>query len=381
MRTRLATLAVTVALFGFASTAAEAALHAGDKIDITVYNHPELSAMRTIDADGNVAVPVVGRMTALNVEPDTLASRIQARLASYVRGVAVQVQLDAQTASVFVAGGPNGVIAYQPGMTLAAVVDRLTQQSTAAEPTDAANAQAVSNRSVQSGALDLNNGPIDFHRVTIVRDVTTLGPFDMIAMNRTGATGPALRPDDTIRLVDKPISVQVTGDVQKPGTAYLGIEEPLSQALTQVGGTAASSAENTLTLQRNGTATVVTLGSPEFSEPAHDGDVLVVPRATRVDVLGSVEKPGDTLLRGNSTLVGALYYAGGPAKYANLHAVTVVHGGVRTQYDLSRVQKGATGTNPQLVDGDTVFVAQGSTFDPSQIWNAIGAIGLFGLHI
>jgi len=202
-----------------------------------------------------------------------------------------------------------------------------------------------------------------------------------LALRGAGDPGPALLPDDTIQLVDKPIAVAVRGDVARPGTVYLDVDEPLSQALLQVGGPNATATETQITLTRNGASRQVTIGSPIFSQPAQNGDVLTFPRAPRVDVLGTVEKPGSTSLRGDATLVAALYYAGGPAAHANLKSVQVIHDGRRKTYDLAKLQKGDTGENPTLVDGDVVFVPQGSTFDWSQIWQAIGALGLFGLHI
>jgi hypothetical protein len=51
------------------------------------------------------------------------------------------------------------------------------------------------------------------------------------------------------------------------------------------------------------------------------------------------------------------------------------------QYDLGKLQKGGAGANPQLADGDIVFVPQGSTFEWSDVWGALGALGLFGVHL
>jgi protein involved in polysaccharide export with SLBB domain len=70
-------------------------------------------------------------------------------------------------------------------------------------------------------------------------------------------------------------------------------------------------------------------------------------------------------LKSNFSLVSALYTAGGPAKYANLHNVQVVQdGGARSSYDIVRLVKGDLSQNATLHDGDLVFVPQGSTFDP-----------------
>jgi protein involved in polysaccharide export with SLBB domain len=381
MRTRRAALVAAVVAFTALSGArAQAALHPGDKIDVTVYNHPELSGTRTLDASGNVALPIVGTISALNIEPATLADRLKSRLAPYVREVAVDVQLNAQSQSIFVAGGPNGVLRYQPGMTLSSVVDML-QTRNLTPAADGTDTNAVVAQTVANGPMDLLNGPINFRKVAIQRDSRVLGPYDLLALRAQGQAGPTLVPNDTIQLVDKPVVVSVLGDVVRPGIAYLNPQEPLSQAIVQVGGGATTSSQSSITLERGGETKVISMGDPLFSQPAQSGDHIVVPRAPRVDVLGNVAKPGETLLRGNTTLVSAIYYAGGPAQYANLKSVEVMHGGQRKVYNLANVQKGGTGDNPPLSDGDVVMVPQGSKFQVSDIWSALGSLGLFGVRL
>jgi len=378
MRRHYAAFIVALIVFGSSAAVADTILHPGDKIDVTVFNHPELSGTHTIDASGNVSLPVAGSVVALNVGPDALANVVRSRLAPYVRDVAVQVKLDTQTTSIFVTGGANGVIPYTPGMTIASAVVYLGRGAVA--PTPDAGAQVAPNN-VATGNLDLVNGPIDFHRVSIIRNGATLETLDVIRLRETGETGSALLPNDTIQLVDKPIAVRVTGDVQQPGIAYLNTSEPLSQALRQLGGPAASSRVDQLQLVRDGVTQYVSLGDPAFSQAARNGDQLVVPRAAQVDVLGNVEKPGGTMLRGSNTLVSAIYYAGGPSKFANLRAVQVIRNGQKQQYDLGKLQKGGSGDNPVLADGDVVFVPQGSTFQWNDVWGALGGLGLFGVHL
>ncbi len=380
MRLRYAAFIAALIVLGSSAASADTILHPGDKIDVTVFNHPELSGTRTIDASGNVSLPVAGSVVALNLDSDALANSVRNRLAPYVRDVAVQVKLDTQTTNIFVAGGPNGVIPYVPGMTVASAVAYLDRAAAVPTP-DAANSRQVAKHDTTAGGLDLVNGPVDFHHVTIVRNGSKLEPLDVIHLREIGDAGPELQPNDTIQLVDKPVGVRVTGDVERPGMAYLDANEPLSQALSQVGGPAASSRVDHLQLVRDGETQYVSLGSPAFSQAAKNGDQLVVPRATHVDVLGSVTKPGDTMLRGSNTLVSAIYYAGGPVKFANLRAVQVIRNGKKQQYDLGKLQKGGNGENPELADGDVVFVPLGSTFQWSDVWSALGAIGLFGVHL
>ena len=358
-----------------------AALHPGDKVAVTVYNHPELSVTSTIDAAGNVSLPVAGTVPAQNVGPDQLASRVQSRLAPYVRKPAVAVALQEQSDSIFVAGGPGGVLRYRPGESLSSALDEL--QAPALMPaltttTPQTNGYDAEARTARNPATNLEDGPVDYRSVKILREDHELGPFNIVALRDNGGPGPTLHPDDTIQLNNKPVAVHITGDVARPGIAYLYPSDPLSRAVDQVGGLNQTATQTHLTLETPGAAPeMVSLGSAPFSQPAQSGTRLVVPRAPRVDVLGIVKKPGETLLRGSETLVSSIYYAGGPDEYANLRAVQVTHNGVKTQYDLYKLSKGADGQNPTLVDGDLVFVPQGSTFNVSSIWQAIGSLGFF----
>ncbi len=380
MRNRCPVFVITTALLFSTNVGnAQAALHPGDKVEVQVYNHPELSGVRTLDAMGNVSVPVAGTVAAANLEPQDVAERIRYRLAPYVRKVTVQVRLETQSDSIFVAGGPGGSVKFVPGETLSSVVDRLQTTHVTPQAQSTTESAAVVRG---SDAVDLYNGAVDFRRVSIVRDRAVMGPYDLLALRAAGQVGPALAPNDTIQLVNKPVAVTITGDVQHPGIAYLREGEPLAGALSQVGGASPTTAtESGIVLERAGAANRVSLGGDQFSQPAQNGDHLFVPRAPHVDVVGNVTKPGDTVLRGTPTLVSAIYYAGGPSQYANLKAVQVIHGSDKHTYNLDALRKGRAGENPPLADGDVVLVPQGSTFDINQLWSAIGALGLFGLRL
>lgn len=392
MRNRVLSFVALLSLLGGGPVSAAGFLHPGDKVDVQVYNHPELSGPQSIDASGDVSLPLIGIVPAAGSSADELSRRLQSRLSSFVRNCSVQVRLQGQTQSIFVAGGPVGVLRYEPGETLSSVVDQLQgaapapvqQLSDASEgvgngvngyATTAGNRQAAHDAS--SPSIDLFNGPIDFRNVRLERDGKEMGPFDVLALRSAGQSGPKLAPGDTVRLADKPVAVSVTGEVQRPGVAHLAATEPLSQAIAQVGGPTAASSSDAILLVRGGMTKTVTAGSGEFSQPAQNGDRVYVARAPRVDVVGDVIKPGDTLLRGSSTLLTAIYYAGGPSDYANLKAVGVIHNGVKTQFDLSKVTKGGSGNNPHLVDGDVVIVPDGSHFKISDIWSALGPLSIF----
>jgi protein involved in polysaccharide export with SLBB domain len=70
----------------------------------------------------------------------------------------------------------------------------------------------------------------------------------------------------------------------------------------------------------------------------------------------------------------ALYVAGGPTKWANVRDIQVVHAGVRTSYDLSKLQHGDLSSSVPLVDGDVVYVPEGHKIDAAGFFAALGAV-------
>jgi len=339
------TLSLVIAMLLVGAPRALASLHPGDKIAILVYNHPELSLpSASIDADGEVTMPLAGGVDAKNLDAQRLARRIEAALAPYVRRPAVNVTVLSQVQSVFVSGGPGGIISYQPAEGLNAAVGGLQVGS----------------------AVDLRN-------VRLLRDGHQLGPFDVVQLAAAGQPGPTLQPGDTLELPNKPVAVTVRGEVAKPGIAYLEAGQSLAEAVTQVGGTVVGAAADDAVLERNGERKVVALGGGDVSEPAQNGDVLIVSPAVHVSVIGMVQTPGEVTLHQNYTLLAALYYAGGPTKYADLRSVSVVHAGVKSTYDITRLTHGDINQNPAVDDGDVVFVPEGHKIDFRLIFEALTA--------
>jgi protein involved in polysaccharide export with SLBB domain len=333
-----------------AASPAFALLHPGDRVSVLVYNHPELSNTITINGSGSIFVPLAGTVDAANSDPKAVAERIRVRLVPYIRHVAVEVAEVAQSSSLFVAGGPGGVLPYQPGETLVGAIGQALQQNR----TTATDAQQQ--RLLPVASTDPLEGPTDLHNVRILRDGAAMGPYDVDDLMSRGEPGPTLHPDDTIAFADKPIAVSVNGAVRAAGVAHLDPNEPLFDALQQVGGIDEGASTIRLVLHRDGQTQTITTSSPEYSAPAQPGDSLTVPNAVHVTVTGDVVKPGEITLRGDSSVISALYYAGGPDATGDLRQVHVVHLGTQTSYNVAAVTHGVDGNNPILSDGDTVYV-------------------------
>jgi protein involved in polysaccharide export with SLBB domain len=362
----ICTLTWAITALGLSALPAMAELHPGDTVAVVVYNHPDLSARIAIDGSGYIWLPLAGSVDARNAEPKELAERVRTVLSRYMPKVAVEVEIVSRNQSIFVSGGPGGVLPYVPGETLADALAQLQspQGSTLSPNTTPANL----------ASHDLLHGRVDMHHVSVLRDGSELGPVDAVELAAHGQAGPTLLAGDTIRLVDKPIRVEVQGDVREPGVAYLDPTEPLSDAILQVGGYVATSASSNIVLQRGDQKQLIAAGGPELAQPAQNGDVVTIPRAARIGVLGAVQKPGDVILSGDTTLLSALYDAGGPVKYANIAKVIVTSGGSSRTYDVTALMHGAMQNNPTLHDGDMVFVPEGHKIDLTSVWQALSSM-------
>lgn len=348
-----------------------ATIHPGDTLLVKVWNHPDLSKQVTVDANGTVRVPLSGAVNVSGLDEQAAAKKVADALRTYVVYPAVDIETIAQGTAIFVAGGPGGELKFQPGETLStAVADALQSAPQSAETLNEAG-QILTKVDTSNAAA---RAKIDLHRVGIVRDGTSLGPFDMVALGRRGEAGPALQPGDTIVFPDKPIDVRVMGDVSQPGMTYLGPDQAMSEAITQAGGLLPSSVSNHVLLERDGETRSLALGDPAFSAPAHPGDVITVPLAPRVNVLGTVATPGVVALKTDPTLLSAMYTAGGPTKYANLKNVQIIRGAQKSTYDVTKLTHGDMSQNPPLQDGDTVVVPEGHYFDFSGIFGILGGI-------
>ena len=255
----------------------------GDKLQITVYNHSDLSQNVTVDDSDNVALPLVGMVSAQNVDANGLSQRIAARVAKFDPKPAVEVQVLSSDPSIFVSGGPVGVLQYMPGETLSQAIAQIES------PPQQIATQFGSTPSINS-SRNLFNGRIDLHRVALSRNGAQVGMFDAADLAETGQSGPALKPGDIIGLMDKPVRVSVQGNVQEPGYAYLSNAEPLNDAIAQVGG-ATQDGSSHVALTRSGQTTSYPLGDAILSQPGQNGDVLTLPRAPHVGVVGAVDHP------------------------------------------------------------------------------------------
>jgi protein involved in polysaccharide export with SLBB domain len=361
-------------MFATAATRSSAAtIHAGDTVYVNVWNHPELSKQVAVDADGNVRVPLSGSVQIGGFDEIKAGRTLANALRPYVRYPAVSVQTIAQGTNLFVSGGPVGVLKYEPGETLATAIADEMQPVGSATATQSLNEFGQSLTKVNDTNVALRSR-IDLHAVTLQRDAHVVGIYDTVAFAANGQPGPLVEPGDTIVFRYKPVEVHVAGDVAQPGVTYLDRDQAMSEAISQAGGLLPTASTNHVLLQRGTTTQSLALGDPIFAQPAQNGDVVTIAQAPRVTVVGMVVTPGVVALKSDSTLVSALYTAGGPARFANLKNVEIVHGGATTAYNITALTHGDLSQNPMLHDGDTVLVPRNNGIDFEPFFGVLGGI-------
>jgi len=370
------TIIAVLLLFTIGQSDAAPIVHPGDTIGVDVLNYAavvddsnnRLAALNAgsavVAADGSISIPVVGTVRVAGKSTAQIAALIENRLSSYVRNPAVTVRLLQQNQVIFLTGATTGTLPYLPGETLSSALGQLREQF----EKDLGGGMTLGDKN--GGTL--TRSAIDLRNIVVKRDQQASAPLDGEQLLASGLPGPSLAPGDTLLFANKPVRVDVRGEVAAPGAIYLYNSDTLEQALLGAGGPLPSASTADASLIRNGQDVPLPLGSAALRQFPENGDAIVVRAAPHVTVLGQVPTPGEFTLKNGATLLSALYVAGGPTKWANVKDIQVVHDGDRKSYDLRGLQHGDLAPNVPLVDGDVVYVPEGHKIDASLFFQALG---------
>lgn len=99
---------------------------AGDKIGITVFGQPDLSGEATVDQGGNIRVPMIGDISAVNLTLGELEGRIgQALMQGYLRDPMVTIKI-VEFNPIYVVGMVRtpGIYPYREGLSVLGAIAR-----------------------------------------------------------------------------------------------------------------------------------------------------------------------------------------------------------------------------------------------------------------
>jgi polysaccharide export outer membrane protein len=164
--------------------------------------------------------------------------------------------------------------------------------------------------------------------------------------------------------------ISVTGEVQKPGTYTLLGQHTLLDAIAAAGGLTPAADTTVLIKRRGGDQTTQRVAltnedagnSAKLDIPIYPNDLVIVPKAGIVYVLGDVVKPGGFAMRsdGQLTVLQAISLAQGTGRTASLGKARLIRkdtaGNISTRdIPLKRIQKGQS-EDFSLRANDIVFV-------------------------
>jgi polysaccharide export outer membrane protein len=261
--------AVVAALLG--STAAaqpdEYVLGAQDVLTITVFDQPKLSGKFSVEADGTISFPLIGRTKVGGLTVQAAERSLQKILADgFVNKPQVSIAVEQyRSQQIFVMGQVRqpGSLPFTGGMTLLEALAR------AGGANESAGSEAVVVRPPEGGTV---TGPLLPGESGDSSHVSRINLDEL-----EGGGSPAaisLEPGDTI-YVPKAPTVFVVGQVARPGEYRIRSRTTLRQALALAGGVTERGSTRRISVIRvlDGRETQLSIKEHETVQP---GDTIVV---------------------------------------------------------------------------------------------------------
>lgn len=238
-----------------------------DIVSITVFNQPSLSGKFTVDADGTVAMPLLGRVTAAGLTARDLERALVKRLADgFLMRPELSIAIEEyRSQRVFVVGEVRqpGPIQLTGRTTLIEVL-ALARSTTAEAAKEVVIVRAAAGAN-PSGAI-LPNQPEAGDVIHVDLNALETGAL---------ANNIVLRDGDTV-FVPRAPTVIVFGQVRSPGAYPIGRATTVVEVLALAGGVADRGASNRIRILR-----VVGGKKQEIKAKLNDvvkpGDTLIVP--------------------------------------------------------------------------------------------------------
>jgi protein involved in polysaccharide export with SLBB domain len=297
----------------------------GNKIRLLCEQEPTLSVERTLSPEGDVVLPLIGKINLagmfISEAEYTIERLVESKLHSDHIVIAIMLVADVNGPVEFAgAVTHNGSAPFHAGMTLADIVKM-------AEPTIAAALEAVE---------------------------VTGGDGKKVVVDCTGAgAATKLRPGDRVFFPrsEGPRDVEILGGVAKPGSKPFKPGMTLKELVDQAGGITGHGQKDKIKLERKGERPrIIDLESADAAVQLKRGDIVTVPALENgryVTVTGMVLHDGLVEFAPGMTLTQAIKAAGGLNGIASRDAITVKRlGAWKRTYDYNRIM---AGKDPDIV--------------------------------
>lgn|GEM_PF-2284928 len=386
-------------------------LSVGDMLTIRLYTPTQRTVRATIDGNGMIVVPPVGRIAVLGLTIEGASVRLEEELSPYYKSVTVTVDVyRLSSVKVFVFGATTraGVYALRGGTTIVDFLQQL-RLSSWGEHRRIHHYRLASfflGRKGESGAREGNfllgakessaEDPVVLDEDEIVRlvgdesaileimesgcaQVTLIDPTDFVALGQLKSKNFLLRDGDIIYFPRPEKTVYVYGST-RPGNYEVLPGEGLLEVLFRAGEVMPERDLAHTVIERTDEDgqllfQIVELDKYYYSEeepsmiPLNNGDrIKIFPRESHVTVLGAVNEAGRFGYNPGSGVLNYIAQAGGNMPNANMGGIMVVRGKWRpggayevaasftvNAYDYA---KGKLTDIPPILPGDVIYVPE-----------------------
>jgi polysaccharide biosynthesis/export protein len=253
-------------LFAAANAVAQTAdkLRPQDVLDVTVVDQPNLTKKYTVEGDGRVTLPLLGRVQAAGLTAEQLSVDLQKRLGEgFFYNPQVHIDVE-RTRRVFVFGGVNapGMYPLTADMTIVELLAR-------AGYSNAAEAMIVRPKNPRAPALP------DDKDTTVIK--VNIREFEKDLESGRLSRNVTLRDGDTIYVPRfDPNRIFVSGQVRTPGAYSVPENTTLLQALALAGGPTERAALGRVSVIRLVKGKQTTVKS-RLEDIVRAGDTIIVP--------------------------------------------------------------------------------------------------------
>jgi polysaccharide biosynthesis/export protein len=344
--------------------AADNVIDPGDRVRVIVLGVDDMSGEGTVNAQGNIAIPIVGVYRIGGKSTEEAAAELAGIVRKWVKQPHVEVLVVQKAPTVVLVSGKvrkPGAYALGARSTLLELVGLA---GGADENADLAKVSLIHSGASTAGAVNLQ---------------------DFID-GKSGATNPALANGDTIMVPEKVMTlgvVFVLGEVRRIGTCELRAGMRIHDAIAQAGGITDMADPQAASLKsKDGEPAKFDLTKALAQDAAEDkvlsaGDTIYIQTTSGTfNIYGAVNRPGSYPIKQSIPLTDALALAGGYTARAKIQSLQIMRTSQNRTIpiNLADVQKRAQ--NVAVLPGDTIVVPERG--EKTSIWQVISAVGVLG---
>lgn len=365
---------VFIALFGLPSFAEDYLIQPGDELTISIPGEEAFSVPFTVNRDGDIHLPEIGRVRVVGVYEDELPMFLTEFLANvYLDLTGLDAFVAKKQMLIFVSG-----YVKEPGEY---VVPRSASIQTALQYAGGLRSGAQINKL----QLRRQDGQIYFDYKSYLdsgdaSELPKLQAMDELFVPASPIIGnvemefdPAKIPDSGDAARDN-TAIKVFGEVKSPGSFSFRPGKGIIDLLMRAGGVTRYAGVEQIRLIADGEPQLFNLkryletGDDSLLPNIQPGTTIFIPIQVEeiktggnvVYIMGEVKKPGAFEGKEDATFMDILANAGGPTRYAESRQIRVIKAnGEVIPFDLTAFTEGGNSMlPPEIENGDAIFIPE-----------------------